>query len=262
MSHRATWASLALLLAGCAATTPVGTSATPAPGADPLKVESSAFFGATVTAWAKTDAAGAITDVGLTVPQAVIDGAPTDAAAKPSSLILNMPEKVRKETFLDHLSLDWNPKGHEPPGTYDVPHFDFHFYNMANGDVAAIDCKDTTTVPAARIPQGFALLPPPNGQCVPQMGIHASDLSSPELAQTNPAKFTKTMILGYYKGAMTFIEPMMTQAYLQQKEAFTLNIPAPAELGKSTMLPTTFSGSFDATAKAYTFTFTGFKAAK
>ena len=110
--------------------------------------------------------------------------------------------------------------------------------------------------------QGFALLPPPNGQCVPQMGTHASDLSSPELAQTNPATFTKTMILGYYKGAMTFIEPMMTQAYLQQKEAFTLNIPMAGELGKSTQLPTTFSGSFDATAKAYTFTFTGFKAAK
>ena len=26
------------------------------------------------------------------------------------------------------MMLDWNPQGHQPPGVYTVPHFDFHFY--------------------------------------------------------------------------------------------------------------------------------------
>jgi hypothetical protein len=26
------------------------------------------------------------------------------------------------------VGLNWNPHGHIPPGVYDLPHFDFHFY--------------------------------------------------------------------------------------------------------------------------------------
>ncbi|MDB5097358.1 MAG: hypothetical protein JWM80_1779 [Cyanobacteria bacterium RYN_339] len=279
----APWTVAALLVAGCASTKPLAVlatssaapvtaaaTATPAPtptgpqttGATTLDGESKALFGGTVVTWAKTDATNVIGEVGVTVPAAVIDGAPTDAAAKAGGVDLLLPERVRKETFLTHVDVGWNPTGHDPAPIYGLPHFDFHFYNLNALDVAAIDCKDTTTVPAARIPAGFALLPPPNGICVPMMGIHASDLTSPELAQTNPAKFTKTMILGYYKGSMTFIEPMFTKEFLQTKAAFTLNVPAPGELGKATLLPGSFAGSYDDKTKAYTFVFKGFKAAK
>jgi hypothetical protein len=255
-------AALALLLAGCASTAPVGVSASTAPSPSTLMGETKAMFGANISSWATVDAANALQEVGLTVAAGAVDDAPTGADAKPSSVEVIMPERVRKETFLHHVSIDWNPSGHEPGPVYGLPHFDYHFYNPTSGEVALTDCKDTTPVPAARIPQGYALLPPPNGQCVPSMGIHASDLSSPELAQTNPAKFTKTMILGYYAGAMTFIEPMFTKEYLQTKEAFTLNVPTPAELGKATLLPTSFAGSYDDKTKAYAFVFKGFKAAK
>ncbi|MDV3205733.1 MAG: DUF5602 domain-containing protein, partial [Rhodococcus ruber] len=30
-------------------------------------------------------------------------------------------------TAFDHLTLDWNPHGHEPVGSLDKPHFDIHF---------------------------------------------------------------------------------------------------------------------------------------
>ena len=38
----------------------------------------------------------------------------------------------------DHVTLDWNPGGHEPQGLYTHPHFDFHFYLLGEDEVAAI----------------------------------------------------------------------------------------------------------------------------
>ena len=40
------------------------------------------------------------------------------------------------------VELDWNPGGHEPPGIYDTPHFDFHFYTVPPAERAAIVPSD------------------------------------------------------------------------------------------------------------------------
>jgi hypothetical protein len=42
----------------------------------------------------------------------------------------------------EFVELDWNPGGHEPPGIYDEPHFDFHFYLVPPSARAAIVPSD------------------------------------------------------------------------------------------------------------------------
>src|SRR5687768_12247168 len=51
--------------------------------------------------------------------------------------ILQLPRQ--HGTPFKFVELDWNPGGHEPPGVYDTPHFDFHFYTIAKSERDAID---------------------------------------------------------------------------------------------------------------------------
>lgn len=83
----------------------------------------------------------------------------------------------------NHASFGWNPHGHEPPGVYDVPHFDLHFYLMTEVERDAITPADpqfaakAAKVPEARyIPAGY--IQTPGG--VPRMGAHWVDPASPE----------------------------------------------------------------------------------
>jgi hypothetical protein len=48
------------------------------------------------------------------------------------------------------------------------------------------------------------------------MGNHLINARSPELAKNGPA-FTHTFIFGAYDGHITFLEPMVTQAYIASK---------------------------------------------
>jgi hypothetical protein len=45
--------------------------------------------------------------------------------------------------------MDWEPHGHPPPGVYDVPHFDFHFYMITPEERAGIDGSTGGQDPAA-----------------------------------------------------------------------------------------------------------------
>jgi hypothetical protein len=165
---------------------------------------------------------------------------------------------VQQTTFLNHVELDWNHAGHEPTQIYGVPHFDFHFYHVDRKAVDAVDCSDTRLPAADDVPANYMFLPPPNGQCVPQMGFHASDMTSPELSQTNPQPFTKTLILGAYGGQWTFIEPMVTRAFLLQKQDFGWDVPKPNTLGVHTLYPTRFDAHFDAETNAWVISFSRF----
>ena len=235
-------AVLALATAGCTAGTgPLGAR---------VVGEARAVFGANATLYAVPEAAG-FAEIGFELPLAAIEAAPD--AGETTITTLRFSEAVRQATFLDHLDIDYNPRGHEPPGTYDTPHFDFHFYGVDEATKQAIDCKDETAPAAARVPAGDAFLPPPKGPCVPMMGIHASELSSPELAQPSPAPFTRTMVLGFYAGRQIFIEPMATRAFLLTKQDFTLPVGRPAELGRQTLYPSTFRATFDAAKNAWVF---------
>ena len=214
-----------------------------------------AFGGGTVSTWALLDDDGTVLEVGVNLTAAALD-----EAAESEHVHVAFPEQVVDQTFFDHFVIDFESGGH-PPGPYLVPHFDFHFYGITNETQLAIDCL------AEPLPEGNAAGEPamgndympdmymipgtgletddPPGTCVPEMGVHAVDLTSGELAPEDPTEFTISYILGYHMGALAFIEPMMSQAYLATRPEISAAVKGPAKLGWSTMWPTQFDASYD-----------------
>jgi hypothetical protein len=129
------------------------------------------------------------------------------------------------------VTLDWNPAGHEPPGIYDVPHLDIHFYTISHAERHAIVPSDPEFArrashepPPEYMPAGYAM---PVPEAVPMMGTHWVDLSSPELDPENPERFTRTFIYGSWDGRMIFMEPMVTLEHLLTKPDETHSLALP-----------------------------------
>jgi len=135
------------------------------------------------------------------------------------------------------VGLNWNPHGHIPPAPppWAVPHFDFHFYLQEREAVKQIrtgtcgeliDCEDfkkaTKEVPAKYIHGDHINV----GAAVPDMGNHLINSKSPELAKNGPP-FTHTFIFGAYDGRITFLEPMITHAYLASNPNMCASIKQP-----------------------------------
>lgn len=189
---------------------------------------------ATITHWGEKVAVGngyARTYVQLNnkIPQsmgiALSDRATTGLDHEMKEYILPLPERVKVHPF-KHITLDWNPHGHEPGGVYDRPHFDFHFYFISNQLRQSITCMDDDAPLCLEAPDEDYLVsdyaPTPEG--VPKMGWHWVDLLSPEF---NGGIFTRTFIYGYYAGNLIFIEPMVTTEYLLSKKTShnTIRLP-------------------------------------
>ena len=143
--------------------------------------------------------------------------------------LLSLPERgVAPYKFVE---LDWNPGGHEPPGIYDLPHFDFHFYTISPEERASIVPSDpqfqqkADNLPAeSQRPPFYAMAAPPNAPApgVPLMGVHWIDVRSPELQKMMGKPelyraFTKTFIYGSWAGRFTFVEPMITRDHILAK---------------------------------------------
>ncbi|MCC6412529.1 MAG: hypothetical protein IT270_12770 [Saprospiraceae bacterium] len=112
-----------------------------------------------------------------------------------------------------HVYFNWNQHGHEPMPVYTIPHFDVHFYYQSQAEREAIMPWDT--IKGNSLPAGTHL--PPTyvpGGLVPQMGNHWIDVFSGEL---NGETFTETFLYGTYDGKVSFIEPMITKAYIDEK---------------------------------------------
>jgi hypothetical protein len=111
-------------------------------------------------------------------------------------------------------------------------------------------------LPAASfVPAGY--VPPPApiaANAIPQMGVHWSDVKSPEL---NGQPFTKTFIFGSWDGRFIFLEPMVTKAYLETHPNATLPIPQPTQWASAGAFPTTYTVAYDAAAKEFRFTLGG-----
>ena len=227
-----------------------------------------ALFGAEIASWAKVDARGRIIQAGVTIPYAAIENAPAGhrTGAFRADAVVDFPAEVQAATFLNHLGLFWEPEGHEPTGRYDVPHFDFHFFDIPAEEAAAIDCmnlaqRDPKLTPAGWVPP----VPPgadPKDFCVPLMGFHLvpeSEFNGPGVFKPGP--FDKVMIGGEYEGRFTFLEPMITRAELERKRGFSLPVPQPVKLGRETLYPTKFEVRFDKTKDAYELIFSGFEPA-
>src|SRR5690348_14444530 len=79
--------------------------------------------GQSVAAFADTNASNQLSSVGFQVSGGAVRSPGTEEA----EVFLTLPSQAAGTGFTV-LGLDWNPQGHPPPGIYDVPHFDFHFY--------------------------------------------------------------------------------------------------------------------------------------
>ena len=231
-----------------------------------IQGETTSLYDGPVSTWARIDGDGNIREVGLTIGLATVENAPVgthghEAGATTAhthsepSVQAAFPAVVKAATYFDHISLDFVPAGH-PPDPYLLPHFDIHFYGISTPEQLAVDCSDATKPEARLLPAHYMVVttdgtPEGPADCVPEMGQHAADLTSPELDRVNPQRFTKTMILGYYGGDFVFFEPMITREYLLQRRSFELAVPAVFQPGRTTLYPTSFRGVYDRAADAY-----------
>jgi len=178
-------------------------------------------------------------------------------------LALKFPEEA-DSTLFKHFVANWNPTGHVPPGVYDVPHFDFHFYLITEEEREAIAPATAETMCSVPNPpdagggehpvpvtcetfeQGMIPLPddqmPPGYLLVdavePRMGNHMINTQAPELAGE---PFTHTWIYGAFGGRVTFFEPMITLAFLEERnEEVCTPIAVPEAMPEPGFYPTEY----------------------
>ena len=166
--------------------------------------------------------------------EAALEGLPTGHTPPAHEYVLRLPADAALAPY-DHVTLDWNAHGHAPPGVYDLPHFDVHFYFMSGAQRDAIGPHDSVAFDA---PLPAEMLPPmyletPGG--VPRMGAHVIDLMSPEIAGTGA--FTHTFIYGKYDGRLNFLEPMVAEDFLRGRPDVEVSIRRPERYGVSGHLP-------------------------
>jgi hypothetical protein len=205
-------------------------------------------------------------EVGLALDERALDGLRPPMQMDPSeggeghmhedydAYVVPMP--AQNPTPYKFIELDWNPAGHPPEGTYDLAHFDFHFYKI---DVAArdaiTDADPLFEVKQANVPAP-AFIPPfyiaPALVAIPRMGVHWLDVRSPEL-QPPPAKkkFTTTFLNGTYDGALIFQEPMITREYILSKPNVEIPIPVASRVTPAGYYPAAYSITYDAQAKEH-----------
>jgi hypothetical protein len=182
---------------------------------------------------------GAPIELGVALDERALDGLPAPgsghggAHGEMHEYILSLPPQ--HGTPFQFVELDWNPLGHELPGIYTIPHFDFHFYTITKAERDAIDPatnpnyeSEGNNVPAPEYMAPFHAIPLPPGvppvvTAVPRMGLHYPDLRSPELQGLlgNPdgyREFTTTFNFGAWNGRITFWEPMITRQYIVDKK--------------------------------------------
>lgn len=195
-------------------------------------------------------------EVGVELSEAALTGLPPGGDHVANAFVLDMPST--NASPFEHVLLNWNPAGHEPPGIYDIPHFDFHFYLTPSSARMAIMPTDpefhtkAAKYPAQQfIPAGY-ISPAP--EAVPMMGVHWIDPTSPEL---NGQIFTRTFIYGSWNGDITFLEPMITKAFIESKPNSTFSIPIAARYAVPGYYPESYQVRFNATTGRHEIVLTG-----
>jgi hypothetical protein len=166
--------------------------------------------------------------IGIEITDSALYRLPMDPLDEADRMyLLPLHQKAKDATVLDHIMVNWNPNGHPPPGVFDIPHFDFHFYQVSVAKQLAVPAYEADPSGFDNLPlAGYIPSPPyirfPGGE--PQMGTHWGDVTSPEF---NGQTFTHTFIYGSYNGKVTFYEPMITRAFLLSGQAIDKAIPQP-----------------------------------
>jgi hypothetical protein len=198
------------------------------------------------------DRNGSPTDLGVAFTETVMASLPTAS----TEFVFELPPEAGMTSF-KHAVLNWQHAGHPPAGIYTVPHFDVHFYMITLAERLAI-VPGTPTIdeklalrPAAEfVPAGYAV-----GMPGAQMGLHWND---PEAPERKGELFTKTFLYGSYDGNITFVEPMVTVAYLATKPAEVITpVKLPARFATPGYHATSYTAGFDATTREYRLSLSG-----
>jgi len=210
-----------------------------------------------------TYAGGEAVEVGVAMSEGMMQGLPAASSDHPEGhhdmheFVLDMPQG--NPTPFQHIGFNWNPGGHEPPGIYDLPHFDFHFYTIPVADRLAMVPADTADYNArarnypspAFIPTGYVA---PAPVAIPQMGVHWIDPKSPEFSGK---QFTQTFIYGSWNGKLIFAEPMITKALIESRQTLTTPIAVAESYSPAGRYPSSYTVRWNARAAQYEVALTG-----
>ena len=181
--------------------------------------------------------------------------------------VIPLPDEVaqRSDVPFKWVLLNWNMHGHTPPGIYDVPHFDVHFFMASIEDTFAIhdgpcgpegvNCDDYAV---AKMPLPDGLMHPDFTDVdavAPAMGNHLIDVSGHEF---HGLPFTASWIYGVYGGRVTFYEQMIALDYLLSRPNGCSQIKSPPAVDTTGYYPTQYCVRYDATADAYLVSLEGF----
>lgn len=200
----------ATMLSGC------GASATPKPDNHDLHKGGSSDVGdGEVRAYATTNPSGKLSSLGVHVDGDAMDefGEAEEAAH------LHFPTETTDGDALDthqftYMGFHYNPAGHPPPGIYDVPHFDFHFYMIEEDVVADISGGPLGEsplpflglagydVPDDQFPSGYVF--EEHRFIVEEMGEHLLDGTAPEFQGED---FTHTYVYGVHDPSIDMGHP-------------------------------------------------------
>ncbi len=247
MKHRTVYRMVATL-------TGAGLLAVLAAGASAQRVNGGTVLGApqpvgqgTARSFITFDDRDRPTTIGVILSAGALSGLPTEAPAGAPPVfeyVLPLPKEAAIAGYT-HVTLDWNPQGHPPPGVYTVPHFDFHFYLITPEERQRITTKGDDLEKARRkpapeyAPAGYIL---PHGTEVPRMGAH---MIKPAADEFQKKPFTKTFLYGSYDGRLIFLEPMITKAFLESKPNVTESIGLPQAYPGPGYYPTRYSVKYD-----------------
>jgi hypothetical protein len=216
---------------------------------------SQTFGNGTAQAFVTLNPAGIPTALGVLLSESVLTSLP----ATMTEVILALPDAGAATPF-NFVRVTFGPAGHPPPGIYDKPHFDFHFFLITEQEVAAVGPSDpdfqqkgAQAPPPEHTPPDYV----PDPMAIPGHGTHWSDPTSPEF---NGQPFTATLIYGFYEGRAIHLEPMVTSAFLLTQPDFTQAIKLPASFAEPGLYPTSYSVSFDSAAAEYVISLEGLTA--
>lgn len=260
--------------------------------------------GGTVTAYATTDSAGEFASLGVHLDGAAVKSFAQGGSHHDKNVAghAHFPTETADGTALDHqftfLGFHYNPKGHAPPGIYDVPHFDFHFYMLEEQAVEAISGGPLGDkpmpfigtadyeIPDAQYPPGYTF--EKHRFLIKEMGEHLLDATAPEF---NGRPFTHTYVYGIHdptidpanpdgtevitlggndvevpvysgdgQGRVHFVEPMVTTDFIRNNltSAQAVGVATPARFPTAAAYPTMYGMRPDGQGGVYV-TINGFK---
>lgn len=200
----------------------------------------------TVRSFISLDANKNPLSIGVTFTKEALSGLPTTSG----EYALSLPPAASSSAFR-YVLITWNPQGHQPTGTYDVPHFDFHFYSLSPTERQRITAVGDDRVKVLKNPAP-AFIPtsytPEPTRPAPGEGRHWIDTRSPEF---RGQPFTKTFIYGTYDGAIVFAEPMLTKVFLESYPNTSEAISLPKAYSQSAYYPTHYSVNYNQNQKVY-----------